>query len=156
VLRLDVEGTGRQEGLKVRRVARALVESIRPITNALPPTMAPVAEEAGLFADAAVVVGRGGQGDYAWEVHARKGSGQDYWIETRRQNGDLFMGEVYTRLARSEQTAYIHCTPSRERATATLVMGVASEAVTKVVVEVEGRPSVEAPIFRRKGFPCCR
>jgi hypothetical protein len=105
VLRLDVEGTGRQEGLKVRRVARALVESIRPITNALPPTMAPVAEEAGLFADAAVVVGRGGQGDYAWEVHARKGSGQDYWIETRRQNGDLFMGEVYTRLARSEQTA---------------------------------------------------
>jgi hypothetical protein len=142
VLRLDVEGAGRQEGLKVRRVARALVDSIRPITNALPPTTATVAEESGLFADAAVVVGRGGQGDYAWEVLARKGSGQDYWIETRQQNGDLFMGE-----------AYAHCAPSRERATATLVMGVASEAVDKVVVEVEGQPLVEAPTFTRKGFP---
>ena len=60
VLQLDVEGTGRQEGLKVRRVARRLVESIRPITNALPPTGATVTEEPGLFADAPVVVGRGG------------------------------------------------------------------------------------------------
>jgi hypothetical protein len=153
VLRLDVEGAGRREGLKVRRVARALVDSIRPITNALPPTRATVAEESGLFADAPVVVGRGGQGDYAWEVHARKGSGQDYWIETRQQNGDLFMGEVYTKPARDEQTAYIHCAPSRERATATLVMGVASEAVAKVVVEVAGRPPVEAQTFTRKGLP---
>jgi hypothetical protein len=153
VLRLEVEGTGGQEGRKLRTLVRRLIDSIRPITNTLPPTRATVAEESGLFADAAVVVGRGGQGDYAWEVLARKGSGQDYWIETRRQNGDLFMGEVYAKPARAEQTAYIHCAPSRERATATLVMGVASEAVAKVVVEVTGRPPVEVPTFTRKGFP---
>ena len=63
------------------------------------------------------------------------------------------MGEVYTKPARAEQTAYVHCAPSPERATATLVMGVASEAVAKVVVEVAGRPPVEVPTFTRKGFP---
>jgi hypothetical protein len=152
VLRLDVEGTGGQEGLKVRRVARALVDSIRPITNALPPTRATVAEEEGLFADAPKVVGRGGQGDYAWEMVARKGSGQDYWIETRRQNGELFMGESFGELD-DKDVAWIFCTPSRERATATLVSGLGSETVAKVVLEVEGMPPVEVPTFRKKGFP---
>jgi hypothetical protein len=153
VLQLDVEGTGRQEGLKVRRVARRLVDSIRPITNALPPAGATVAEEPGLFADAPVVVGRGGQGDYAWEMLARKGSGQDYWIETRRQNGDLFMGEVFTRLANSQLVAWIHCAPSKERVTAALVSGLGSEVVAKVRLEVQGRPSTEVPTFKKKGFP---
>jgi hypothetical protein len=62
VLQIDIEGTGGQEGLKVRRVARQLVESIRPITNALAPAGASVPEEPSLFADAPVVVGRGGKG----------------------------------------------------------------------------------------------
>jgi hypothetical protein len=74
-------------------------------------------------------------------------------IETRRQNGDLFMGEVFTRQARAEQVAYIHCAPSKERVTATLVSGVASEAVAKVKLEVQGRPPVEVPTFGKKGFP---
>ena len=152
VLQLDVEGTGRQEGLKVRRVARELVESIRPITNALPPGRATVPEEPGLFADAPKLVGRGGQGDYAWEMVARKGSGQDYWIETRRQNGDLFMGESFSPLD-NPNVAWIHCTPSRERATATLVSGMGSEEVAKVVLEVRGRSPVEVQTFHRKGFP---
>jgi len=133
-------------------VARQLVETIRPITNALAPTAATVAEEPGLFADAPVVVGRGGQGDYAWEVLARKGSGQDYWIETRQQNGALFMGESFGPLDR-RPTAYIHCAPSRERVTATLLMGVANEAVTRVVVDVAGQPPVETKTFHKKGFP---
>ena len=153
VLRLDVEGTGRQEGLKVRQVARQVVESIRPITNALEPAGTPLAEEPGLFADAPVVVGRGGQGDYAWEIQARKGSGQDYWIDTLRQNGDLFIGEVFTKPARDEVVAYIHCAPSRERATAMLVTGIGSDAVAKVVLELEGRPSVEVATFRNSKFP---
>jgi hypothetical protein len=152
VLQLDVEGTGRQEGLKVRRVARRLVDSIRPITNALPPAGATVAEEPGLFADAPVVVGRGGQGDYAWEMLARKGSGQDYWIETRRQNGDLFMGEAFSPQD-DPNVAWIHCTPSKERATTTLVSGLGSEAVAKVVLEVQGRAPVEVRTFHKKGFP---
>jgi hypothetical protein len=152
VLRLEVEGTGGQEGLKVRRVARGLVDSIRPITNALPPTRAPVAEEPGLFADAPVVVGRGGQDDYAWEMLARKGSGGQYWIETRRQNGELFMGESFTEQDDTD-VAWIHCTPSRERVTATLVSGLGSRTVAKVALEVEGNPPVEVPTFRKKGFP---
>jgi hypothetical protein len=152
VLRLDVEGTGGQEGREVRQVARGLVDSIRPITNALPPTRATVAEEPGLFADAPVVVGRGGQGDYAWEMLARKGSGQEYWIETRRQNGELFMGESFGELD-DKDVAWIFCAPSREQVTATLVSGLGSPTVVKVVLEVEGAPPVEVPTFRRKGFP---
>ena len=152
VLRLDVEGTGRQEGLKVRRVVRELVASIRPITNALPPTRATVAEEPGLFADAPKLVGRGGQGDYAWEMVAHKGSDQTYWIETRRQNGDLLMGESFSPQD-DPNVAWIHCTPSRERVTATLVSGMGSEEVAKVVLEVRGRSPVAVKTFRRKGFP---
>jgi hypothetical protein len=154
VLQLDVEGTGRQEGLKVRALARGLVESIRPITNALPAAGAgAVPEEPGLFADAPVVVGRGGQGDYAWEVRARKGSGQDYWIETARQDGDIYYGGLYQRPSRTEQQASLFCAPSRERATAALLSGYGSSAVAKVVVELEGRPAVEVPTFRHKRFP---
>jgi hypothetical protein len=154
VLELDVEGTGRQEGLKVRAVVRQLVESIRPITNALPKAGGQsVPEEPGLFADDPVVVGHGGEGDYAWEVRARKGSGQDFWIETGHQDGKLWYGGLYQKPSREEQQASIHCVPSRERATAALVSGYGSEAVAKVVVELEGRPSVEVPTFRRKGFP---
>jgi hypothetical protein len=152
VLQLDVEGTGKQAGLKVRAVARQLVESIRPITNALAPTRATVAEEPGLFADAPKLVGRGGQGDYAWEMVARKGSGQDYWIETRRQNGDLLMGESFSSLD-SRNVAWLFCVPSKERVTATLVSGMASEKTAKVVLEVRGQQPVEVQTFHRKGFP---
>jgi hypothetical protein len=154
VLQLDVEGTGGQEGRRVRAVARRLVESIRPITNALPPAgAASVPEEPGLFPDAPVVVGRGGQGDYAWEVRARKGSGQDYWIETARQDGQLWYGGLYQEPTRTEQQASLFCAPSRERATAALISGYGSSAVAKVVVELEGRPAVEVPTFRHKRFP---
>jgi hypothetical protein len=154
VLRLDVEGAGRQEGLKVRRVARALVDSIRPITNALPPTRATVAEESGLFADAPVVVGRGGQGDYAWELLARKGSfPDDHWIEIRHQDGNLWYGGSYGTPARTEQQAMLHCVPERKGATAMLVEGYGSKAVAKVVLELAGQPPVEVPTFSRKGFP---
>ena len=83
-----------------------------------------MAEEPGLFADAAEVVGRGGQGDYAWEILARKGSGQDYWVEMRHQSGDPVQGESFGPLDR-RPVANIHCAPSRERVTA-MVVGVAS------------------------------
>jgi hypothetical protein len=153
VLQIDIEGTGGQEGLKVRRVARQLVESIRPITNALAPAGASVPEEPTLFADAPVVVGRGGQGDYAWEITIRKGSGQDYWTEIRHQNGDLWYGGLYQAPGRSEQQAMIHCLPSQKRATAMLVEGYGSEAVAKVVLELRGRPPVEVATFRNEKFP---
>jgi hypothetical protein len=153
VLQLDVGGTGGQEGLRMRRLARQLVDSIRPITNALPPTRAVVAEEPGLFADAPVVVGRGGQGDYAWEMTARKGSGQDYWIETRRQDGELFMGESFGASERERISAWVFCTPSKQRATTTLVSGLAPEATARVRLELRGRPPVEVPTFSKPGVP---
>jgi hypothetical protein len=152
VLQLDVEGAGGQEGLKVRRLARGLVDSIRPVTNALPPGGTLVEEEPGLFADAPVVVGHGGKGDYAWEMRARKGSGHDYWIETRRQDGELYMGELFSSQD-DHDVAWIHCAPSKKRVTATLVSGLASEQVAKVRLEVEGRPPVEVAAFRKQGIP---
>jgi hypothetical protein len=72
---------------------------------------------------------------------------------TGRQNGTLFMGEAFSELDRQRPTAYIHCAPSRERVTATLLMGVAPEAVARVVVDVEGQPSAQTQTFRKKGFP---
>jgi hypothetical protein len=152
VLHLDVGGTGGQEGLAVRRLARQLVESIRPITNALPTTGTVVAEEPGLFADAPVVVGRGGQGDYAWEMHARKGSGEQYWIETTRQNGELLMGELFY-TSENPNVAWVFCMPSKQRVTATLVSGMASEQTAKVVLELKGRPPVEVQTFHKEGIP---
>jgi hypothetical protein len=152
VIRMEVEGTDGKDGPAMRALTRNLVETIRPITNALAPAAGTVAEEPGLFADAPVVVGRGGQGDYAWEMLARKGSGQDYWIETRRQNGALYMGELFTQQD-DKNVAWIHCAPSKERVTAMLVSGLGSEAVAKVVVELKGKPSVEVATFRKKGFP---
>jgi hypothetical protein len=153
VLQIDIEGTGGQEGLKVRRVARRLVESIRPITNTLPPSGMPVPEEPTLFADAPVVVARGGRGDYAWEKVVRKGSGEEYWTEIRRQNGDLMYGGLYQAPGRSEQQAMIHCLPSQKRTTAMLVEGYGSEAVAKVVLELRGQPPVEVATFRNQKFP---
>jgi hypothetical protein len=153
VLQIDIEGTGGQEGLKVRRVARRLMESIRPITNALAPVGASIPEEPSLFADAPVVVGRGGQGDYAWEKRVRKGSGQEYWTEIRHQNGGLWYGGSYQAPGRSEQQAMIHCLPSQKRATAMLVDGYGSEAVAKVVLELKGRAPVEIATFRNSMFP---
>jgi hypothetical protein len=153
VLQIDIEGTGGQEGLKVRRVARQLVESIRPITNALAPAGASVPEEPSLFADAPVVVGRGGKGVYAWEKLVRKGSGQEYWTELRHQDGGLMYGGSYQAPGRSEQQAMIHCLPSQKRATAMLVEGYGSEAVSKVVLELKGRVPVEVATFRNPEFP---
>jgi hypothetical protein len=153
VIRMEVEGTDGQEGRKLRTLVRGLVESIRPITNALPPGGQAVAEEPSLFADAPEVVGRGGQGDYAWEIQARKGSGQDYWIELRHQSGDLWYGGSYQKPARTEQQAMIHCAPSRERATAMVVEGYGSEAVAKVVLELQGQPPVEVATIGKKDYP---
>jgi hypothetical protein len=47
----------------------------------------------------------------------------------------------------------IHCGPSREQATASLVQGYGSQAVAKVRLEVKGQTPVEVPTFRKKGFP---
>lgn len=137
----------------MRALTRDLVNSIRPITNALPPQGATVPEEPGTFADAPVVVGRGGQGDHAWEMLARKGSDGQYWIETRRRNGDLLMGELFGESDRHRMVAWIHCVPSKERVTATLVSGFAPEAAAKVRLEVRGQSPVEVPTFRKAGFP---
>jgi hypothetical protein len=153
VLRLEVEGTGGQEGRKLRTLVRGLIDSVRPITNSLAPTGTTIPEEPGLFADAPEVVGRGGQGDYAWEKLVRKGSGQDYWIEMLHQGGDLWYGGLYQKPGRAEQQAMIHCAPSRERVTAMVVEGYGSEAVARVVLEVEGQPPVEVATFHSKKFP---
>ena len=137
----------------MRALTRNLVETIRPITNALAPAAATVAEEPGLFADAPVVAGRGGQGDYAWEMLARKGSGQDYWTEIRHQDGGLMYGGSYQAPGRSEQQAMIHCLPSQKQASAMLVEGYGSEAVAKIVLELKGRAPVEVTTFRNPQFP---
>src|SRR4029450_7325938 len=108
VIRMEVEGTDGKQGRAMRALARNLVDSIRPVTNPPRPTGAIVEEEPGLFADGPVVVGRGGQGDYAWELGARKGSGQDYWIETRRQNGELLMRELVSASDRGRLVGWMH------------------------------------------------
>ena len=73
--------------------------------------------------------------------------------QTRRQNGDLLMGELFGESDRDRMVAWIHCMPSKQRVTATLVSGFAPEAAAKVRLEVRGRAPVEVPTFRKEGFP---
>ena len=153
VLQLDVEGTGRQEGLKVRRVARQLVETIRPITNALAAGRGDGGRGAG------PVRGRGRGGRPRRPGRLRLGGPGAQGLRPGLLDRDApperrpVHGRVVQPPAPRRPVAYIHCTPSRERATATLLMGVATEAVTRVVVELEGQPPVETQTFRKKGFP---
>jgi hypothetical protein len=113
-LQIDIEGTGGQEGLKVRAWPPA--GAVDPPDHQRPgPAGASVPEEPTLFADAPVVVARGGRGDYAWEKVVRKGSGEEYWTEIGSQNGDLMYGGSYQAPGRSEQQAMIHCLPSQKR-----------------------------------------
>jgi hypothetical protein len=62
------------------------------------------------------------------------------------------MGEAFSSQD-DPNVAWIHCAPSKERVTATLVSGLGAEAVAKVVLEVAGRAPVEVPTFRKPGFP---
>ena len=47
----------------------------------------------------------------------------------------------------------IHCAPSREAATAMVVEGYGSEAVAKVVLELQGQQPVEVATFAKKRYP---
>ena len=71
----------------------------------------------------------------------------------RHQSGDLWYGGSYQKPVRTEQQAMIHCAPSRERATAMVVEGYGSEAVAKVVLELQGQPPVEVATFGKKKYP---
>jgi hypothetical protein len=81
VLRLEAEGEG-AGWPEVQRVVRGLVETVRPITNAL--AGGPFQpEEPGLFADPLRTLATGGQGDYVWEASGGRWSApqQGYWVE---------------------------------------------------------------------------
>ena len=130
--------------------SRRLVDSIRPITNALPPTRATVAEESGLFADAPVVVGRGGQGDYAWEVLARKGSVRTTGSRPAARTASCSSARSYTEQRRAgclDPLCAVQGTGDGHTGHGRGVRGGGQGRARG-----EGMPSVEVPTFRKKGF----
>jgi hypothetical protein len=153
VLQFDAGGRG-SANQEARRVVRALVESVKPITNAL--TGGPfVPEEKGLFAEPWTVLGHGGSGDYAWEVRGTRGSGPGgtYWIDTSRPDGMLYDGGSFESPSLAQAHAGVSCVPSHAHPTAELVSGFASTKVVKVRVELAGQAPREVATFTHPGFP---
>jgi hypothetical protein len=139
----------------VATVARALVETIRPITNALPSGPA-VPESPGLFAMPVVKVGTGGTGAHAWELRAAKesGPGDNAWVEIRFPHGGI-QDSTYLRVERGGLLATVDCVPRQAPAkTAAVVHGLTPKGVATVQIVLAGHPAVMvATIGQDKGLP---
>jgi hypothetical protein len=147
VLQIEAEGEG-AGWPQVQRVVRRLVETVGPITNALPGgPFQP--EEPGLFAEPFKLIASGGQGDFVWEASAtrRSGTRQGYWAEIHfpRFNG---MGSTLGQIPGDLQ-ATVMCVPRR----AGVVFGNAPQTVATVRVELAGRPAVTVPTSGDKNLP---
>jgi hypothetical protein len=143
VLQLEAEGEG-AGWPEVQRVVRRLVETVVPITNALPGgPFQP--EEPRLFAEPLQPIASGGQGDFVWEASAapRSGTQQGYWAEIHfpKFNG---MGSTLGQIPGDLQ-ATVMCVPRR----AGVVFGNAPQTVVTVRVELAGRPAVTVPTAGR-------
>jgi hypothetical protein len=143
VLQLEAEGEG-AGWPEAQRVVRRLVETVGPVTNALPGgPFQP--EEPGLFAEPFKLIASGGQGDFVWEASAarRSGTQQGYWAEIHfpKFNG---MGSTLGQIPGDLQ-ATVMCVPHR----AGVVFGNAPQTVVTVRVELTGRPAVTVPTAGR-------
>jgi hypothetical protein len=142
---LQLRGEGEGAGWpQVQRVVRRLVETVGPITNALPNgPFQP--EEPGLFAEPFKLIASGGQGDFVWEASAarRSGTQQSYWAEIHfpKFNG---MGSTLGQIPGDLQ-ATVMCVPHR----AGVVFGNAPQTVVTVRVQLAGRPAVTVPTAGR-------
>jgi hypothetical protein len=148
VLQLDAEGEG-SSWPEVQRVVRRLVETVRPITNALPGgPFQP--EEPGLFAGLLQTLATGGQGDYVWEASGGRQSApqQGYWVEIhfpKFKGMGSSLGDVP-----GDLTATMLCVPRR----AGVIYGAGPQTVVTVRVELAGRPAVTVPTAGRdKNLP---
>jgi hypothetical protein len=146
VLQLDAEGASWPE---VQPVVRRLVETVRPITNALPGgPFQP--EEPGLLAAPLKTLASGGQGDYVWEASGGRQSApqQGYWVEVhfpKFKGMGSSLGDVP-----GDLTATMMCVPRR----AGVIYGAGPQTVVTVRVELAGRPAVTVPTAGRdKNLP---
>ena len=146
VLRLDAEGEG-AGWPEVQQVVRQLVQTVRPITNALPGGPL-VPEEPFLFPGPTQTIASGGQGDYTWNItgyrQARPQEG--YWIEIHfpKFNG---MGSS---IVAGDLDPTVLCGPRKGG----MVYGSGPPEVTSVRVELAGRPAVTVPTaVRDKNLP---
>jgi hypothetical protein len=153
VLQLDVEGTGRQEGLKVRALARGWSSrSARSPTPSQPPGRAPCPRSRGCSPTRR----------WSWAAAARATTpgrcaparAPARTTGSRRHARTATSTTAACTSGRRAPSSRPACSArSRERATAALLSGYGSSAVAKVVVELQGRPAVAVPTFRHKRFP---
>jgi hypothetical protein len=139
----------------VAKLARALVEAVRPITNALPGGPA-VPESPGLFAMPVVKVGAGGAGATAWELRAAKESSSTggLWVEIRFPQGGI-QESTYLRVERGRVLATANCVPRQATPkTAAVVYGLTPKGVVSVQVVQAGRAAVQvATMGQSKDLP---
>src|SRR5512132_769869 len=146
---LQLEAVGQGAGWpEVQRVVRHLVETIGPITNALPGgPFQP--EEPGLFGEPLTTLASGGQGDYVWEASGGRRSAPPggYWVEIHfpKFKG---MGSSLVNVP-GDLTATMMCVPHR----AGVIYGAGPQTVVTVRVELTGRPAVTAPHRRARQEP---
>jgi hypothetical protein len=147
VLQLDAQGEG-ASWPEVQRVVRHLVETVQPITNALPDgPFQP--EEPGLFAEPLKTIASGGQGEYVWEVIGGPRFPQEgYWVEVhfpKSKGMGSSLGDVP-----GDLSATVLCVPHK----AGVVYGAGPQTVATVRVELAGRPAVTVPTAGRdKNLP---
>lgn len=146
VLQLEAEGQG-AGWPEVQRVVRRLVETVRPITNAL--RGGPFQPEVpGRFGEPLKTIATGGQGDYAWQVSGARFSPpqEGYWVEIHfpKFNG---MGSS---IVAGDLDPTVLCAPRK----GAMVYGSGPPEVTSVRVELAGRPAVTVPTsVRDKNLP---
>jgi hypothetical protein len=143
VLQLDAYALGESSRWpEVQRVVRQLVETVRPITNALPDgPFQP--EEPELFGRPLKTIATGGQGDYAWEISAARRSApqEGYWVEIHFPKFNGMGGSIIPGDFKPE----VMCVPHK----AGVVFGSGPKAVATVRVELAGRPAVTVPTAGR-------
>jgi hypothetical protein len=129
-------------------VVRHLVETVGPITNALPGgSFQP--EEPGLFGEPLTTLASGGQGDYVWEASSGRRSVPPggYWVQVHfpKIKGGSSLPNVP-----GDLKATMMCVPQKPG----VIYGAGPQTVVTVRVELAGRPAVRvATAGRDKNLP---
>jgi hypothetical protein len=138
VLRLEAMGRG-AGWPEVQRVVRDLVETVQPITNALPGgPFQP--EEPGFFGEPLRTIARGGQGDYVWEASGGRRSTPPggYWVE-------VYFPKVKGGSSLPNVPGDLRATMMCVRQKPGVIYGAGPQTVVTVRVELAGRPAVTVP-----------
>ena len=144
------EGSATRE--RVLAVVRRIVDTVRPVTNALPSGAPGTIDLAVPPVKGRWLLGTGGHGQGAWRVYVRQGSGDVFELHfpartTRPGTGVHAEGIEPTYYLVGGQLAVLRDCLSWLSPQVGLVSGGVPESVTEVRIELAGRPAVTVRTF---------